>query len=165
MNKTKFILEGYLTFIQEREWNDPDDPGLINDLPLLQKVVRDLHGSGELAQKRQEHQPSMVNVYIKNSLGDYRGRANTLNSYRFKKAGIKDWDIAKKILQKAIDHEKHIDPARLIKKIITVQNVSKEPLGKETKRGGGTSDDGYADGADSSPQAMTTGGPMSGGGQ
>lgn len=157
-----YILEGYLTFIQEREWNDPDDPGSVDPLPLLQRVVKDLHGSGELAQKRQEHQPSMVNVYVKNSLGDYRGRADTLNSYRFKKAGIKDWEAAKKILQKAIDHEKKIDPAKLIRKIMTVQNISKEPLGKETRRGGGTSDDGYVDGASAGPQAMT-GGPVGGG--
>ena len=156
------MLEGYLAFVQEREWNDPDDPGSVDALPLLQKVVKDLHGSGDLAQRRQEHQPSMVNVYIRNALGDYRGRADTLNSYRFKKAGIKDWEDAKRVLQKAIDHEKEIDPAKLIRKIMTVQNISKEPLGKEAGLRGATSKDSYTDGASAGPQAMT-GGPVGGG--
>ena len=162
--KKRIMLKWYLEFIQEREWTDDDDPGSVDPLPLLRKVVKDLRGSGDLAQQRQAHQPSMVNVYVKNSLGDYRGRADSLNSYRFKKAGIKDWEAAKKILQKAIDHEKEIDPEKFLKGIKTVQNISKEPLGKETKRGGGTTTDSYTDGLSSGPQSMT-GGPQGGGGQ
>ncbi len=153
MTKTKFILEGYLYFLQEKEWNDPDDPGSVNPLPLLQKVIKDLEGSGELAQKRQEHQPNMLNVYIKRALGDYRGRADTLNSYRFKKIGIKDWDEIKKILKKAYDHEKNIHPEKFLKGIRTVQNYSGEPLGKEIGPAG-ISNDGYADGASAGPTSM-----------
>jgi len=156
-----YLLEIYLEFIQEREWTDPDDPGTTNP-ELLGKTFSKLTGSDVLAQQRQIHQPSMVNVYVKNSLGDYRGRADMLNTFRFKKAGIKDWESAKKILKKAIDHEKKLDPAKLIKKIKTVQNISKEPLGKEAGRMGATSNDSYADGASPGPSSMT-GGPQGGG--
>jgi len=166
MNKTQFMLEGYLTFIHEKEWNDINDPGSTNP-HLVKQVVGDLHGSGDLAQQRQKHQPSMVSVYVKNALGDYRGRADSLNTFRFKRAGLKDWEMAKKILKKAIDHEKKLDPAKIIKKIMTVQNISKEPLGKEAGRRGATSHDSYTDGTSSGPQSMTGGptGGMGGGGQ
>jgi hypothetical protein len=121
-----YLLEFYLSFLHEREWTDEDDPGSSN-VDLLNKTMGKLTGSDVLAQNRQAHQPSMVNVYVKNALGDYRGRADTLNTYRFKKAGIKDWEAAKKILQKAIDHEKKINPEKFLKGIKTVQNISKEP--------------------------------------
>ena len=159
----KYILETYLWFLQEKEWTDEDDPGAADPLPLLQKVVKNLHGLGDLGQQRQAHQPNMLNVYIKRALGDYRGRADSLNSYRFKKVGVKDWDDVKRILQKAIDHEKNIHPEKFLKGIKTIQDISKEPLGKETKKGGGTSSDSYVDGVSTGPQAMT-GGPMGGGG-
>jgi hypothetical protein len=139
------LLETYLLFIQEREWNDPDDPGSTH-YKLLKKVLRNLDGSGELAQQRQAHQPNMLNIYIKHALGDYRGRANTLNTYRFKKIGLKDWDKIKKILKKAMDHEKNLDAEKFLKGIITVQNVgSREPLGKEVGQDM-TYNDGYSDG-------------------
>lgn len=149
-----YLLEYYLAFLQEREWNDEDDPGSANT-KLLNKVLSQLTASGELAQLRQKHQPSMINVYIKRSLGDYRGRADMLNTYRYKKAGIKDWDDAKRLLQKAIDHEKKIKPEEFLKNIKTVQNISKEPLGRELGPDG-SCDDGYSDG--------TSGGPSSVGG-
>jgi hypothetical protein len=151
-----YLLEAYLTFLQEREWDDPDDPGSVHP-DFLDKVLGKLTGSGDLAQFRQAHQPSMVNVYIKRSLGDYRGRANTLNTYRFKKAGIEDWEDAKKILKKAIDHEKKICPERFLKGIKTVQNISKEPLGRELGPDG-ISSDGYTDGVSLGPAAMSGGG-------
>jgi hypothetical protein len=158
-----YLLEGYLAFIQEREWDDPDDPGS-KDPAFLGKVMGKLTGSDVLAQKRQYHQPSLINIYVKHALGDYRGRADMLNTLRFKKAGIDDWKDAKKILKKAIDHEKKLNPAKFLKGIKTVQNISKEPLGKEAKKGGGTSADSYTDGVSTGPQAMT-GGPQGGGGQ
>jgi hypothetical protein len=139
-----YLLEGYLTYLHEKEWSDPDDPGT-HSLDLLQSVVSKLTGSGDLAKQRQAHQPNMLNVYIKRALGDYRGRADTLNSYRFKNIGMKDWDIIKKVLKKAYDHEKNIHPEKALKNIITVQNFSGEPLGREIGPDGG-SDDGYPDG-------------------
>jgi hypothetical protein len=120
MNKTRFIIEGYLTFVQEREWNDLDDPGTVDSMPLIQKLLKDLEGNKDLNQRRQKHQPSMVSIFIKNALGDYRGRADSANSYRFKKIGVKDWEVAKKVLKKALDHEKNIDPAKLIRNLITI---------------------------------------------
>ena len=156
------LLETYLLFIQEREWSDPDDPGSTHP-ELLKKVLGNLHGSGELAQQRQAHQPNMLNIYIKRALGDYRGRADTLNTYRFKKIGVKDWDEVKKMLKKAMDHEKNINPEEFLKGIITVQNVgSREPLGKEVGPSG-TYDDGYASGATSSGSSSMTGGGGGGG--
>ena len=155
--KSKVLIAGYLAYLEEREWTDPDDPGIKSN-DLLARTMSKLTGSDVLAQQRQAHQPSMINVYIRTALGDYRGRADTLNSYRFKKAGIKDWDDAKKVLQKAIDHEKKIHPEKFLKGIRTVQNITKEPLGKETGRGGATSADSYADGVSSGPQSMMGGG-------
>lgn len=162
MTKSRLMLECYLLFLHEREWNDEDDPGSDN-LDILNKTMSKLTGSDVLAQNRQAHQPSMVNVYVKRSLGDYRGRADTLNTYRFKKAGIKDWDDAKKLLQKAIDHERKIKPEKFLKGIKTVQDISKEPLGKEVGKGGATSRDSYVDGASPGPSSMTGG--DGGGGQ
>jgi len=95
---------------------------------------------------RQIHQPELLNIYVKNALGDYRGRADTLNSYRFKKIGFKDWQKIKAILMKAYEFEKKLNPAELIKHIRTVQNLSGEPLGKEIGPDG-ISDDGYSDAA------------------
>ena len=159
-----YLVEMYLALIQEKEWTDEDDPGAADPLPQLSKTLSKLTGSDVLAQQRQAHQPNMISVYIKRALGDYRGRADTLNSYRYKKAGIKDWDDAKKMLQKAIDHEKKIKPEEFLKGIKTVQNISKEPLGKEAGRGGATSRDSYTDGISAGPSSMT-GGPTGGGGQ
>lgn len=158
-----YLLEAYLEFLHEREWTDPDDPGIKSN-DLLKQTMAKLTGSDILAQQRQKHQPSMINVYVRNALGDYRGRADTLNTYRYKKAGIDDWKDAEKVLKKAIDHEKKIKPEKFLKGIKTVQNISKEPLGKETKKGGGTASDSYTDGISSGPQSMT-GGPQGGGGQ
>jgi hypothetical protein len=147
-----YLLEGYLTYLHEKEWNDPDDPGT-HSLDLLQSVVSKLTGSGDLAQQRQAHQPNMLNVYIKRALGDYRGRADTLNTYRFKNIGMKDWDIIKKVLKKAYDHEKNIHPEKALKNIMTVQNFSKEPLGREIGPDG-SNDDGYSDGPSGSGGAL-----------
>jgi len=156
-----YILEAYLTFLHEREWNDPDDPGSVHP-DLLDRVISRLDGSADLAKLRQKHQPNMLNVYIKRALGDYRGRADTLNTYRFKNIGIDDWENIKKVIKKAYDHEKHkIHPEKFLKGIMTVQNLTGEPLGKEIGPDG-TSDDGYSDGISSGPQSM--GGGDGGGG-
>jgi hypothetical protein len=157
-----YILEGYLAYLYERQWDDPDDPGSTHP-DLIRKVIGHLSGSDKLAQQRQAHQPNMLNVYIKRALGDYRGRADTLNSYRFKNIGIKDWDEIKKILKKAYDHERNkIFPERFLKGIMTIQNLSGEPLGKEIGPSG-ISDDGYSDGTSPGPQSMI-GSPGGGGG-
>jgi len=138
-----YLIEDYLTYISEREWTDPDDEGAIHP-DLVKKVLGTLTGSAELAKMRQIHQPKLLNIYVKNALGDYRGRADTLNSYRFKKIGFKDWQKIKAILMKAYEFEKKLNPAELIKHIRTVQNLSGEPLGKEIGPDG-ISDDGYSD--------------------
>ena len=147
-----YILEVYLAFLHEREWNDPDDPGSTHP-ELLIKTMAKLIGSDLLAQQRQAHQPELLNICVKNALGDYRGRADTLNTYRFKKVGLKSWDQVKKILKKAYDHERNIHPEKFLKGIKTVQNLSGEPLGKEVGPDG-ISNDGYADGVSAGPSAM-----------
>ena len=138
------IIDKYLAFLQEREWNDDSDPGTTKP-SHIRKVLSTLSGSGDLAQIRQSHQPSVINIYLKRCLGDYRGRADMLNTYRYKKVGFKDWEDAKKLLQKAMDHENKIEPEKFLKGIKTVQNISREPLGKEIGPDG-ESDDGYTDG-------------------
>ena len=151
-----YLVEGYLSFIQDREWTDPDDEGNLHP-DMLGKTFSKLTGSDKLAQLRQSHQPNMMNIYVKRALGDYRGRANTLNTYRFKRMGMEDWEDAKKMLKKAYDHEKNIHPEKFLKGIRTVQNLSGEPLGKEVGPDG-ISNDGYSDGASAGPQSMTGGG-------
>jgi hypothetical protein len=149
------MLETYLLFLQEREWNDPDDPGSTHP-ELLTKTMSQLTGSDDLAQQRQAHQPNMLNVYVKRALGDYRGRANTLNTYRFKRIGIKHWKDVLKVLKKAIDHEKNLKPEEFLKGIKTVQNISGEPLGRELGPNA-SSYDGYTDGVSPGPTAATGG--------
>lgn len=156
------LLEAYLYFLHEREWSDPDDPGTTHT-DMLGKTFSKLTGSDKLAQLRQMKQPNMMNIYVKRALGDYRGRADTLNTYRFKRMGIKDWDDAKKMLMKAYDHEKNIHPEKFLKGIRTVQNLSGEPLGKEVGPDG-VSNDGYTDGLSAGPSSMGDGGDGGAGG-
>jgi len=84
------LLETYLLYLhlQEKEWGEetpnPDSFAIKNFEDLMgQKINVNVF-------KRMRHhlQPSMYNIYIKNTLGDYMGRPDTMNSQTVRTVGF-----------------------------------------------------------------------------
>lgn len=135
----------FLFYLHEREWDEDEKISLIAiKADRIKDVLGKLTGSGALAAARQLMQPRLLNIYLKNALGDYKGRANTVNSYRFKKLGLDKLKQIKAILKKAQKVEKDSKPEDFLKNIITVGDKSFEPLGRELGLNA-SSDDGYSD--------------------
>jgi hypothetical protein len=135
----------FLIYLQEKEWDEEnEEPIVAIKADRIADVIKNLSGSGKLAVARQAHQPRMLNIYLKNILGDYKGRANTVNSYRFRKLGLDKMKQIKAILKKAQKAERDSKPEDFLKNIITVSDKSFEPLGRELGIHS-TSDDGYPD--------------------
>ena len=144
----------FLIYLQEKEWDEDDKEAILAiKAKRIKDVIKKLSGSGDLAAARQLHQPRILNIYLKNALGDYMGRANTVNSYRFRKLGLDKLKQIKAILKKAKKAEKDSKPEDFLKNIITVADKSFEPLGRELGANA-SSDDGYSDAGVMSVGAM-----------
>jgi len=88
------LTEIYLYFLQEREWTDgnPDYKLTMKD---FKELLGDLHGISNFDNHRQAFQPSTFDIYLKNVIGDYRGRNDMQNSRRVYTFGYED--IKKKL--------------------------------------------------------------------
>jgi len=141
------LLEVYLIYLQEKEWDEDEEfPDKIS-VKTIANVIGKLSGSGKLAAARHSLQPRLLNIYVRNALGDYLGRANTQNSYNLQNIGLDKLAQIKSVLKKAIKFEKDLKPEEFLKNIITVSDKSNEPVGRELGVSG-ESDDGYSDSGD-----------------
>lgn len=89
------LLDIYLYFLQEKEWDDENDT-ISNELDLIRRAVSTLGGEEELNKKRHDIQPTLIGL-ISTAGGDYKGRDNTSNSKRDNRSGF---EILKKYLPK-----------------------------------------------------------------
>jgi len=79
------LLDMYLVMLQEKEWNDTGTENEIYNDKMrkhLRKMIGDLAGVDDMDDIRQAFQPSTYDIYLKNVIGDYRGRINQLNARR-----------------------------------------------------------------------------------
>jgi len=74
------LLEGYLIYIQERQWDDATENPDTFDVQLFKDLLGKRVGHDDFVKRRHMLQPSLYNIYIKNSLGDYKGRPDRANS-------------------------------------------------------------------------------------
>lgn len=133
----KYLL--YLT-LTEREWDtdtqNPDSFEYDNFHNLLSKL------SGLHAFKKMRHtlQPSMYSIYIKNFLGDYIGRPDSMNSVTMRHVGFNQFLKDLEALKKKVEY------AEKIKSKIP-NNFFKDSSGRgETNDPGDFGDDGGVDG-------------------
>ena len=102
------ILEGYLNFLSEKEWDEEAKWEDHISRELLKQLIMQDTDVETLASQRQSIQPTLLDL-IKNTGGDYKGRTTTRNSSHGDYAGIeyilkqmpKDWrDRVKKYVEK-----------------------------------------------------------------
>jgi len=98
------LIESYLfyLYLQEREWNDPTENPDSFDINRFKDILGDLGGIIKMRQIRHALQPSLYNIYIKNSIGDYKGRPDMMNTKTMHHLGIDDFkgdikDLIRKI--------------------------------------------------------------------
>jgi hypothetical protein len=109
LEKFKMILDRYLYYIQERQWDEETENPDSFDLNVFKKVFGDLDGTVPLQQIRHSLQPSIYNIYVKNSLGDYKGRPDQMNTKTVRHVGIKDFEADKERLLKSIQKARMFD--------------------------------------------------------
>jgi hypothetical protein len=85
------MLNIYLKFLQEREWNDKNIEWDNDELETIKHFLSNLDrkSTDKMDANRHSFQPSIFNIYLKNVIGDYKGRIDALNSRRVYTVGIK----------------------------------------------------------------------------
>jgi hypothetical protein len=106
------LLDRYLYYVQERQWDEETENPDTFDPENYKKVFGDLIGLGPLEKTRHALQPSMYNIYLKNSLGDYKGRPDSINNQTVRNIGIKDFEEDKERITKLSKqlNKKHLYP-------------------------------------------------------
>lgn len=106
------LLDRYLYYVQERQWDEETENPDSFDIEAYKKVFADKSPSLEPLEKiRHALQPSMYNIYIKNSLGDYKGRPDSLNSKSIRNVGLEDFEKDKSRIKKLQNiGKKHLYP-------------------------------------------------------
>jgi predicted double-glycine peptidase len=101
------IVEAYLFYLQEMEW---DADGEIDPQALRHTIhmLKHLAGVEKMRKVRHSLQPSLYNVYIKRSIGDYIGRTDKINSRRVDNIGVEDFEKDVEDLKKKIEFAKKI---------------------------------------------------------
>ena len=92
-------LNKYLTKLQEREFEDPTENPEIFKLDLYKKLLKHLDGLPEISNLRQSIQPTLYSLFIKKSMGDYKGRIDSRNTRATTHLGIDDFENDKKELK------------------------------------------------------------------
>jgi len=103
------LLEIYLYFLQEKEW-DGDSDIKSNDLDIIRKLLLTLGGQEEeLNNKCHNIQPTLMGL-IANTGGDYKGRTTAANTKRDPRSGFA---ILKKYLPKNWKELLHKAPIKI----------------------------------------------------
>lgn len=99
------LTELYLHFLQEREWGDGSEEWDDDELETIRNFMLklDRKSTDKMDANRHSFQPSIFNIYLKNAIGDYRGRIDTLNSRRVYTVGI---DAIKKHMPELLRRKK-----------------------------------------------------------
>ena len=134
------LIESYLLYLllQEREWNTPtENPGSF-DVEVFARVLGKEDDIDEFGKIRYALQPSMYNIYIKNFLGDYMGRPDTMNSQTMRHIGFKQFlkDLDK--IKKRIEFAKKIKdktPSNFFKPV-SAHGETNDPGGDTGSDGG-----------------------------
>lgn len=101
------ILEQYLNYLHERDWIDPTEyPDSFHN-PTFKDMIQNLNIK-RMKKIRHALQPSMYNIYVKNFLGDYRGRPDTMNSQTIRNVGYEDFESDIPAIKKRIAFAKKI---------------------------------------------------------
>jgi len=130
------MIESYLDFLflQEREWEEPTQNPDSFDLRRFEDMLGNLGGIVNMRKIRHALQPSLYNIYIKNSIGDYKGRPDMMNSKTIHHLGVEDFEG---------------DMKELIRKIKFAVKIKSKPNSYfQFKPDGETNDPGGDDGGD-----------------
>lgn len=105
----KLLTQTYLDFLQEREWNEETPNPDTFDMKIYQDLLAKLTSNDKIKAMRHALQPSLYNIYIKNALGDYKGRPNTANSKTTRHIGLKQFERDEERLKKIISYLDNLD--------------------------------------------------------
>lgn len=106
------ILEHYLNFLQERQWDEEtENPDAFDVTPYKRLMVEPGLDNPALFQKlRQTLQPSLFGLYIKNAVGDYKGRPDMYNARAYRGLGLKDFEKKLSMLKRRVNQAKKKKP-------------------------------------------------------
>jgi hypothetical protein len=103
------LLDFYLGILQEREWSEktpnPDNFDIQVYKDAFTKISVD-----PFHKVRPALQPTLYNLYIKNALGDYRGRYDRINARTHHGLGIDQFEKDKEKLRKGEEYSKNYLP-------------------------------------------------------
>ncbi|HUU87768.1 MAG TPA: hypothetical protein VMX17_08455 [Candidatus Glassbacteria bacterium] len=104
------LLETYLLYLslQEREWNTPTENPDSFELKNFEDLLGQKVDLKVFKKMRHALQPSMYDLYIKNSLGDYMGRPDTMNSQTMRNVGFKEFQKDIESLKKKMKYAEKI---------------------------------------------------------
>lgn len=140
-----YILEKYLLYLTltEREWNtDTENPDSFDVNNFKQLFGKEIDVS-DFNVSRHTLQPSMYNIYLKNFLGDYMGRPDTMNSQTFKHVGFNQFQKDIEKLKKKVVFARKIKekiPANFFKFTSKVGETSDPGDSGDVSEGGDGSD-------------------------
>lgn len=108
------IVNEYLAYIMltEREWDTSTENPDTFVLQTYADLISQKTNIGALKKLRHALQPSLYDIYIKNSLGDYRGRPDMMNNKSMRHIGFKEFQRDLKILKKKIKYAQKIKQKR-----------------------------------------------------
>jgi len=87
------LLETYLLYLYlaEKEWNDEDRYADSFNQKNFADLINQVANTNIFRKLRHSLQPSMYSVYVKNALGDYMGRPNSMNAKTLRHMGFKEF--------------------------------------------------------------------------
>lgn len=142
------LINSYLKVLHifERQWDEPTQNPDAFDLNAFVDLLKDLHGIEKFKKMRHNLQPSRFDIYMKNALGDYRGRPDMMNMKTHRGMGLADFEKNLTDLKKKVLFAKKLKPKYA--KNYRYADTSKEPATDDTmydladSSGDGSSGDG-----------------------
>jgi hypothetical protein len=74
------MLKYYLKYLQEKEWDEKPGNDDAFDPDLYKHGIGNLPGPDPFNNSRHDLDTNLFDIYIKNSIGDYKGRTTSYNS-------------------------------------------------------------------------------------
>ena len=124
------VVESYLNYLHERAWDEETENPDSFDTERFRNMLRDLDVRGVRA-VRHALQPSIYKIYVRNFLGDYIGRPDTMNSMTIRNVGEEDFEDDIPIIKKRAKF------AKMIKDRLPKYFIQQNPVTGETSDPGG----------------------------